>query len=199
MSDEERFEQWYRGPVIPWETGRASSQLQHVVAERQIAPCRALELGCGMGMNAIWLAQHGFDVTAIDISSTALATARSRATEMGALVRFVQGDVLDPPSDVNGPFSFVFDRGCYHHVRRHDVQHYLVTLERLTCPGTLALFLTGNAREARTPGPPAVSEEEIRAELGSLFEIIDLSEFRFDLSPSDAEAFLAWSCFAKRQ
>jgi hypothetical protein len=68
------------------------------------------------------------------------------------------------------PFDFFFDRGCYHVVRREDVEAYQDRLRCLTHPGTLGLVLTGNAHEPHEPGPPVVTEEQIRAELGKLFE-----------------------------
>src|SRR3954470_20139349 len=144
MSDIARWDDRYEKGDTPWETGQPSSELQRVVAEVPIKPCRALELGCGTGASAVWLAQQGFDVTALDLSTSAIERARRRAAEAGANVRFLTADVLQPPPELAGPFDFVFDRGCYHVVRREDVKAYLETLRRLTRPGTLALVLAGN-------------------------------------------------------
>src|SRR5437868_13790754 len=71
----------YRSGNPPWETGRPSEELQRVIAEQGIRPCRVVELGCGTGINAIWLAQQGFDVTALDFSPLAIAKAQKRAAE----------------------------------------------------------------------------------------------------------------------
>src|SRR5262245_34326324 len=181
----------------PWETGRPSSELQQVLAEIHPRPGRAVELGCGTGASAVWLAEQGFDVTALDLSPLAIERAHRRAAEGGVRVRFLVADVLRPPEEPVGPFDLVFDRSCYHVVRREDTAGSLDTLRRLTRPGTLALVLTGNAREPHTPGPPVVSEEEIRAELGSLFEVVQLREFRFDQSEADGTRFLGWSCLLR--
>ena len=113
-------------------------------------------------------------------------------------VNFIVADVLKPPTDLAGPFDFFFDRGCYHVVRREDVTAYLETLHRLTRPGTVGLVLTGNAREPHDPGPPVVAEEQIRAELGRLFDIVHLREFRFDQVEADGTRFLGWSCLLRR-
>src|SRR6516165_7439086 len=88
----------------------------------------------------------------------------------GVRVRFLTADVLDPPEAIGGPYGFFFDRGCYHIVRSIDLARYLKTLERITAPRSIGLVLTGNSNEPRT-GPPVVSEQEIRTEMGSLFEI----------------------------
>lgn len=198
MSEVSRWDERYVKNDTPWETDRPSSELQRVVAEAAIRPGRALELGCGTGVNAVWLAQQGFDVTALDLSPRAIDHARRRAEEAGVTARFLAADVLAPPAELAGPFDFFFDRGCYHVVRRLDAAAYVKTLERVTRPGTLGLVLAGNAREPHEPGPPVVSEEQIRAELGTLFTIVQLREFRFDQSQIHDVRFLAWSCLLRR-
>jgi SAM-dependent methyltransferase len=199
MSDPTRWDERYAKGDIPWDTGEPSSELLRVVAEVGIRPCRAVELGCGTGANAVWLARQGFDVSALDLSPLAIERARQRADEVGVRVGFVVADVLTPHPDLAGPFDFFFDRGCYHVVRRENVAAYLETLRRLTRPGALGLVLAGNAREPHDPGPPVVTEEQIRAELGELFDIVRLREFRFDHVEKDGTRFLGWSCVLRRQ
>jgi SAM-dependent methyltransferase len=197
MAELRNWDERYRSGVTPWDSGRPSEELERVLAEVKIAPCRAVELGCGTGTNAVWLAQQGFDVTACDISSLALAKARQRARDAGVATRFLEANVLDPLTDLAGPFDFFFDRGCYHVVRRENVEAYLDTLRRLTHPGSVGLILTGNARQPHDPGPPVVSEEELRAELGRVVEILQLREFRFDTVETGDVRFLAWSAWCR--
>ena len=123
-----------------------------MVAEEHIHPGRSIELGCGSGTNAVWLAKQGFEVTAVDVSSAAISRARERAASEGAKVSFLCGDVLNLP-DI-GTYDFVFDCGCYHVVRRLDVQSYQRTLRQVTHPGSIGLVLAGNAREPHEPGQP---------------------------------------------
>src|SRR5260221_2220074 len=116
MSEQDHWESRYTGTEAPpWDTGRASAELFRRISSAGIAPCRAVELGCGTGTNAVWLAQRGFDVTAVDISPTALERARQRAAAAGVVVRLVAADVTALP-DLGPPFEFFFDRGCYHAV-----------------------------------------------------------------------------------
>jgi SAM-dependent methyltransferase len=198
MSDLAHWNDRYRSGQTPWDTGQPSSELARVVAEAPISHGRALELGCGTGANAVWLAQQGFDVTAIDGSTLAIERATQRAKAAGVVVRFLVADVLAPPRDIGGPFDFLFDRGCYHAVRRDKVASYLRTLRIVTHAGSLGLVLAGNAREPHDPGPPVVTEAEIRAELGSVFEIVKLWEFYFDQVEEVGVRFLAWSCLLRR-
>jgi SAM-dependent methyltransferase len=60
-----------------------------------LAPGRALDLACGSGRNAVWLAERGWRVTAVDFSDVALAKAAQLASSRGVEVDWVLGDVLD--------------------------------------------------------------------------------------------------------
>jgi SAM-dependent methyltransferase len=199
MSDQEHWDARYRQPdQAPWDTGRPSAELQRQLAKKKLAPGRAIELGCGTGTNAVWLAQQGFDVTAVDLSPTAIQRANDKAAEAGVRVRFVQADVFALP-DVGPPFPFFFDRGCYHVVRRVNVAEFLHSLKSISAAGAEGLILTGNAKEPHSPGPPVVSEAEIRKEFGGAFEILSLEEFRFDQDPITNTRFLGWSCWLKKK
>jgi methyl halide transferase len=183
----------YRDGNLPWDTGRPSSELQRVFSSHTIPPCRVLELGCGTGTNSVWLAQQGFQVTAIDLAPLAVERAKNRAHGAGVDVHFAVADVLQMP-DLGAPFAFFFDRGCYHAVRRNAPQQYAPAVARQLAPGGRGLILAGNAREPHDPGPPVVTEEQIRDELGLAFHILDLHEFRFDQAPGVPLRFLGWSC-----
>jgi SAM-dependent methyltransferase len=197
MSDPVNWDERYQTGNTPWNTGHPSTELQRVLTEDKVKPCATLEIGCGTGVNAVFLAEQGFAVTAVDVSPLAVDRARERAAAAGVQVRFVVGDVLNCPA-LAGPFGFFFDRGVYHHLRTFDLAGYLRTLEKVLKPGAMGLVLTGNARLPRS-GPPVVSDEEIRRELGGLFELVRLREFYFDAVQEMEERPLGWSCFLKRR
>src|SRR5262245_49443863 len=111
MTEHIEWNDRYRDGNLPWDKGRPSSELQRVLSRNAIQPCRALEFGCGTGTNSVWLAQQGFDVTAIDLAPLAVAKADKHAQAAGVKVHFVVADVLHLP-DLDGPFEFCFDRGC---------------------------------------------------------------------------------------
>jgi hypothetical protein len=127
----------------------------------------------------------------------AVAQAQRRASAAGVKARFVVADVLDLP-DLHGPFAFFFDRGCYHAVRRNAPGQYAPTVARQLAAGGHGLILAGNAREPHDPGPPVVTEDQIRDELGLAFRILDLHEFRFDEAPGVPEKFLGWCCLVEK-
>ena len=196
----ERWDSAYRRENRPgWDKGRPAPELQKIVEEEKLLkPGRAVELGCGTGTNAIYLAQQGFDVTAIDIAPTALSQARAKAEKAGVKIRWVLADVTAAP--FLGKFDVLFDRGCYHGVRRAGAEKYVETVRRLAKPGAKMLILAGNANEAKPHyGPPRVSEAEMRAELGPLFEFEHLREIRFDAINEGDKGALAWSALLRRK
>jgi methyl halide transferase len=198
MTEHRDWNESYREGNLPWDTGRPSSELQRVLSQHSLGPCRALEIGCGTGTNSVWLAQQGFEVVGLDVAPLAVEQANQRAKATGVKVHFVVADVLQLP-DLGGPFAFFFDRGCYHAVRRAAAQQYAPAVARQLAAGARGLILTGNAREPHTPGPPVVTEDEIRDELGLAFTIRDLHEFRFDEAPGVPERFLGWSCLLQKR
>ncbi len=82
----------YSEPDGPMWSGRPNGRL--VVEVEGLTPGRALDVGCGEGADAIWLAQRGWTVTAIDISAVAIGRARAAAELAGAAVDWICGDAL---------------------------------------------------------------------------------------------------------
>lgn len=198
MTEHIEWNDRYRDGNLPWDTGQPSSELQRVLSQIAIQPCRALELGCGTGTNSVWLAQQGFEVTGLDVAPLAVERAEERARAARLTVHFQVADVLDLP-DLGDPFGFFFDRGCYHVVRRSSPEKYAPAVARKLASGGRGLILAGNAREPHTPGPPVVAEEQLRDELGVAFRILDLHEFRFDEAPGIEARFLGWSCLVEKR
>jgi cyclopropane fatty-acyl-phospholipid synthase-like methyltransferase len=148
------WDQRYQTGDLPWDSGIRSRELARVLSEQKIAPCRAVELGCGTGTNAVFLAEQKFNVTALDLSSTAIEHAKRRAEVAGVQVEFLVADLVQFELDLS-PFDFIFDRGCFHCARKVDLAGYLKTLEKLSRPGTRYLVLTGTPNDKNAhEGPP---------------------------------------------
>jgi SAM-dependent methyltransferase len=87
------------------------SELVDLVESGRVPPGSAIDLGCGTGADTVFLAEHGFAAVGVDISPVALAKARVRAAAAGCRPRFLEGDLLDLPGEVAGPFDLIFDGG----------------------------------------------------------------------------------------
>lgn len=195
-NDQQRFEKAYATGQKPWDSGEACGELLRVLGAGLLPGTTLLELGCGTGTNAVELARRGYRVTASDYVAQAVEAAREKARAAGVTVDFRVADVTS--ADLGGPYDVVFDRGVYHHIRTVNLPAFQAQLARVTRPGTRWLTLAGNAKEKHEYGPPTVREDELRAELEPLFEILELREFRFGTDRDDFRP-LAWSILMRRK
>ena len=187
MTVEGRFKQRYEAGDTPWDIGKPDLNLVQTVTALPIAPCQALDMGCGTGDNAIWLSQQQFRVLGIDVSETAIAKARQKALDANAPCIFMVGDILR--SQIEGsPFGFVFDRGFLHLLDAEEQRSKCAaTVNRHLDEGGLWLSLLGNADEARGgPGPPRRTARDIVYALEPSFEILSLVSSHFELRQMDS-------------
>lgn len=196
MAETVDFTDRYLRGETPWDTGTPDEELLRVLAAGKLAGKTVLEFGCGTGTNAVELARRGFLVTAADIAEPAIRMARDKARAAAVTVDFRVADVLK--DDLGGPYDILFDRGVYHCVRTVDLKRLQEFLRKSTRAGSWWLSMAGNAKEDTDPGPPVVSEDEIRVELGPLFDIVELREFRFDTNKNGFRP-LGWSILMRRK
>jgi 2-polyprenyl-3-methyl-5-hydroxy-6-metoxy-1,4-benzoquinol methylase len=125
---------------LPWESDRAVGALVELFDRRHLRELRVLEVGCGNGVNAVFMASRGCSVTAIDISSTALELARERQRAAGVQIDFIEGDVLELDTRLR-PFDLVFDRGLFHHLQVFQFEDYKeLVADRVATGGLLHLI-----------------------------------------------------------
>jgi len=197
MSVEDHFREAYEEGSAPWDIGKPDFNLIQTVTTTPIAPCKALEIGCGTGDNAIWLSQHGFQVVGMDASEIAIEKAREKAAQTNVTCAFVVLDVLK--SHVEGaPFGFAFDRGCFHTMRSSKDRHrFAEQVHGLLADGGLWLSLIGSADEQLTEGPPKRTARDIVSAVEPYFEILSLVSSHFEaLLPAPPRA---WVCLMRRR
>jgi len=134
------YNSWYRFGTPPW-VGEARQDLVALVNDGTLAPCRAIDLGCGEGDNAVFLARRGFDVTAVDFAPAAIGKARAKARAAGVDVRFLVDDLTDL-RHVSGPFGLLVDYGTFDDLSEAQRRLYLRNVVPLAAPGAKFLLWT---------------------------------------------------------
>ncbi len=190
------WEAAYREGTPPWDVGGPHAELARVLDEYRLRPQTVLEIGCGTGADAVLLARRRFEVTAVDCSPIAVERARLRAEQQDALIHFVLADIFEFARSA-GQFDLVYDCGVYHALRQVNLERYLDMLWRVTRPGSYYLCLAGAPDKTADEGPPQVTEDEVRNELGRLFLFVHLRPTRLE-STTRPEGHPAWSCLMQR-
>lgn len=180
-----------------WNTGAPSPELKLRLNELKIGPSRILDIGCGTGANAIFLAQQGHSVTAIDFAEEAIRQARNQNQRNETDVQFVVADFLDFHHG-EGSFDLVLDSGCYHSCRLSSVARYMAALHRILKPTGVCISLIGNADDGELWGPARVTAPELVTEHDPFFLIRDLRRCYFDSTIASMKP-LGWSLVAERR
>ncbi|GAB3268585.1 hypothetical protein GCM10027449_02030 [Sinomonas notoginsengisoli] len=132
------YNTWYRYGTPPW-VGPARSDLTGLVESGTLRPCRVIDLGCGVGDNAVFLAQHGFEVTAVDFAAAAIAKAKEKARQAGVEVNFLVDD-LTRLTKVSGEFDLLVDYGVFDDLSARQRAAYVQQVVPLAGPGAKFLL-----------------------------------------------------------
>jgi 2-polyprenyl-3-methyl-5-hydroxy-6-metoxy-1,4-benzoquinol methylase len=165
-------ERYLSAPDRIW-SGEPNPSLVAEISE--LPPGRALDLGCGEGGDAIWLAKHGWQVTGIDLSPVAIGRATEAARAAGVEVEWIAGDSSTAPLPPAG-----FDLVTAHYVSLPKAQADTIMpgLLGAVAPGGTLLFVAHEVSghdPAHTPGrDPAlyIQPDEIAAQLGREWQIL---------------------------
>jgi 2-polyprenyl-3-methyl-5-hydroxy-6-metoxy-1,4-benzoquinol methylase len=119
--------------------------LVELIESGRIKPCKVLDVGCGEGLYAIYLASKGFKVTGIDISKNAIRSAQKNAKKRGVNVNFMVMDIADL-SKLKGKFDFVFEWALMHHIMPPQRQKYVEDISKLLRKGGKYLSYSFNEK-----------------------------------------------------
>jgi SAM-dependent methyltransferase len=122
-----------------------------------VSPGRALDLACGGGRNAVWLAENGWTVTGVDFSRAALALARKLAGERDVGVEWIEDDVRTYEPE---PGAFDLVLVSYLHLPRDERRHVMAHAVSALARGGL-LFVIGHHLENVGTGAPGPSNPDV--------------------------------------
>lgn len=163
----------YRYLRMPWDIG-PRAELVGLVESGRLKPCRAIDLGSGTASNCVFLASRGFDVTGVDLASSAVDLGRKRAAEAGVKVDFLVDDLTEL-RHVRGTFDLLVDYGTMDDMRSADRAAYMRNVLPLTHLGSAFLLFCFEWRqrwwERLSLFGMAFEPGEVRQRFGHYFEI----------------------------
>lgn len=188
-----------REKKVPFFENHPDENLVEYIGEERLVAGKALELGCGPGRNAIYLAGNGFYVDAVDQSAEGLGWAEERAKEQKVQVNFVQRNIFNLDIE-EGTYDLVYDSGCFHHIPPHRRMSYIDLVKKALKPGgyfALTCFVLGGElggaaisdfevyRSRSMRGGLGFTEEKLK-EIFHDFKAIEIRKMR-DMGPESSQ------------
>jgi SAM-dependent methyltransferase len=143
----------------PWDTPETPSPLAEYVATNR--PGAAVDLGCGTGAQARYLAAHGWRVTGVAFVARAIDLAIQADPQ--AAVTWRVADVtrpsdVDPDGRLTGLCDLVLDNGCLHGLSENERAGWAATVGQLAAPGATLLVRAAPPRRGPGVGPAGIRE-----------------------------------------
>ncbi len=161
------FNLWYKFGKPPWIINQAQPDLISAVEKGDICGPTILDVGCGNGDNAIYLASCGFEVTGVDVSAKAIEIAKQKASKAVVDVNFKVLDALEIRT-LNKKFDTIIDFGLFHNIAGDCRERYVRALSDV-CVSKGQFLMLCFSDQAGEYGvypnryPKQMSQAEIRA------------------------------------
>jgi cyclopropane fatty-acyl-phospholipid synthase-like methyltransferase len=182
----------YDEPLAPaWDVGRPQRALYELEVAGMIGK-EVVDVGCGTGEHALWLARRGHVAWGVDPSAQAIARAQRRARKEGLAVELVVEELLGL-GRLRREFDCALDAGSFHRLAVGERAEYARALATIVKSGGSAYVLCFADREKGRGGPPRVTREELRAPFAReewKVESVDESIIESRLFPGGAAAWL---------
>ncbi len=183
---------------LPWYLPTLDPDIEQTLHSLSLPSAHLLDLGCGVGTQAVALAKRGFVVSACDISASAIAEAGKFAEREDVQIDFRVEDILH--SQLSGTFDLIVDRGVFHCFSDEaDRSAYLSMVARLLKPGGILLLKCFHKDETQQEGPPGrYDEADIVRFFSDRFELVRSKTSSFS-SPASTFSPKALFCILRRR
>ncbi len=149
----------YEG-VAPWDIGRPQRKIMQLEEAGEITGA-VLDVGCGTGENALYLASRGHEVWGVDFTPRAIETARDKAVERQLSVTFLVQDALYLDT-LGRRFDTVIDSGLFHALSDEERPYFTRSVAKVLRRGGTYFMLCVSELQPGTYGPRRVTQAEIR-------------------------------------
>jgi ubiquinone/menaquinone biosynthesis C-methylase UbiE len=175
----DRWEESYEGKP-PWDVGYPQPDIVKLVRDGGIKPGRVLDAGCGTGENAVFLAENGCSVAAIDIARHAIEIAKEKSVKRHVKVDFLVCNALTLDSCFGaGEFDTVIDSGLFHTLAYEERPVFVKQVHKVLKDGGKYFMMCFSDKQPGKWGPRRVSKEEIERALTPLFKINYIKDAAF--------------------
>jgi 2-polyprenyl-3-methyl-5-hydroxy-6-metoxy-1,4-benzoquinol methylase len=155
------FAEVYDRGTPPWDIGRHQPVFERLADAGEIRG-PVLDVGCGTGENALFLAARGYEVVGVDAVELAVHAARRKATRRATSVEFLIGDALALGA-LGLAFATVIDSGLFHTFDDDERSRFVDSLAAVLQPRGCYFMLCFSELETREGGPRRVTQAEVRA------------------------------------
>ena len=183
VNSPDKWEADYQRKTDGWDLAGPTPALKRIADSGRFQPGRMFVPCAGRGHDAREFARHGFQVTAVDFSPSAVEAMRELA-DPGAPLEIMQHDMFQLPHQMDGKFDYVLQYTCFCAIDPGRREEYADLVARLLKPGghyiDLAFPLDG-----RAGGPPfAATDQEIVGLFGARgFELVSREKLQDSISP----------------
>ncbi len=150
----------YRGPSPNWDVGYAQAPFVVLEAAGYIGG-RVLDVGCGTGELAMFLADRGYDVLGVDFAPSAIQRARAKAHARGSAAQFLVWDALRL-GELGLEFDTVVDSAMFHVFGALERERFVDELASVLRPGGRYVVVGDHRPDDRPVYEGGISKREIR-------------------------------------
>jgi len=171
------FDVAYEG-TPPWDIGRPQATIVRLAEAGEITGS-VLDVGCGTGENALYLAERGIQVVGVDAAPVAIERAEAKTRDRGIGVEFLVWDALRL-AELGRTFDTAIDVGLFHSFQDEERPVYAKNLHAVLEPGGRYVMLCWSERNEWGYGPRRVTKEEIRETFADAWTVDSIEDAAFE-------------------
>lgn len=171
------FDVAYEG-TPPWDIGRPQASTVRLAEAGEITGS-VLDVGCGTGENALYLAERGFEVDGVDAAPVAIERAQAKARDRGIEAEFLVWDALRL-GELGRTFDTAIDVGLFHSFQDEERPVFAENLVAVLKPVGRYLMLCWSERNEWGYGPRRVTQAEIHETFAAGWSVDSIEDAAFE-------------------